>query len=33
MKPSSIIWNPLWQMDDVQKSTMANTYSDIFVGR
>jgi phage-related protein (TIGR01555 family) len=25
------LWNPLWQMDDVQKSVVAKTYSDIFV--
>jgi phage-related protein (TIGR01555 family) len=25
------LWNPLWQMDDVQKATMAKTYTDIFV--
>jgi hypothetical protein len=24
------IWNPLWQMDDVQKSTMVNTYTTVF---
>jgi uncharacterized protein len=25
------LWNPLWQMDDVQKSTMVKTYTDVFV--
>lgn len=25
------IWNPLWQMDDVQKATMCKTYTDIYV--
>lgn len=25
------IWNPLWQMDDVQKATMVKTYTDVFV--
>jgi phage-related protein (TIGR01555 family) len=25
------LWNPLWQMDDVQKATMSKTYTDIFV--
>jgi phage-related protein (TIGR01555 family) len=24
------IWNPLWQMDDVQKATMSKTYTEIF---
>jgi hypothetical protein len=24
------LWNPLWQMDDVQKSTMVKTYTDVF---
>jgi phage-related protein (TIGR01555 family) len=24
------LWNPLWQMDDVQKATMCNTYTTIF---
>jgi phage-related protein (TIGR01555 family) len=23
-------WNPLWQMDDVQKATMVNTYTTVF---
>lgn len=25
------LWNPLWQMDDVQKATMVKMYTDVFV--
>jgi phage-related protein (TIGR01555 family) len=25
------LWNPLWQLDDVQKATMVKTYTDVFV--